>query len=75
MVVTHTGTTDTGTNIVADDVFLSVYGVITTTVTQQGAYQTGVTGAGDSQYIQLVVTPTVPNQDVTVRVSWQALTI
>ena len=75
MVVTHTGTTDTGTNIVANDVFLSVYGIVTTTATQQGAYQTGVTGAGDSQYIQLVITPTVADKDVTVRVSWQALTI
>ena len=78
MVVTHTGTTNTGTNIIADNVFLSVYGVVTSggaNPTQQGAYQTGVTGAGDSQYIQLVVTPTVANRAVTVRVSWQALTI
>ena len=75
MVVTHTGTTTSGTNIVTGDVYLSVYGVVTSSATQQGAYQTGVTGAGDSQYIQLVVTPTVANKDVTVRVSWQALTI
>jgi hypothetical protein len=75
MVVTHTGTTTSGTNIVAGDVYLSVYGVVTSSATQQGAYQTGVTGAGDSQYIQLVVTPTVDDKDVTVRVSWQALTI
>ena len=75
MVVTHSGTTNTGTNIVTGDVYLSVYGVVTSSATQQGAYQTGVTGAGDSQYIQLVVTPTVANKDVTVRVSWQALTI
>ena len=75
MVVTHTGTTNTGTNIVTGDVYLSVYGIVTSSATQQGAYQTGVTGAGDSQYIQLVVTPTVANKDVTVRVSWQALTI
>jgi len=75
MVVTHTGTTNTGTDIATENVFLSVYGVVTTTGTRQGAYQTGVTGSGDSQYIQLVVTPTVANQDVTVRVSWQALTI
>ncbi len=75
MVVTHTGTTTSGTDIVTGDVYLSVYGVVTSSATQQGAYQTGVTGAGDSQYIQLVVTPTVANKDVTVRVSWQALTI
>ena len=75
MVVTHTGTTNTATDIAAGDVYLSVYGVVTSSGTQQGAYQTGVTGTGDSQYIQLVVTPTVANQDVTVRVSWQALTI
>ena len=75
MVVTHTGTTTSGTNIVTGDVYLSVYGVVTSSATQQGAYQTGVTGAGDSQYIQLVVTPTVANKDVAVRVSWQALTI
>jgi hypothetical protein len=75
MVLTHSGTTTAGTNIVADDVFLSVYGIVTSSTTKQGAYQGVVTGAGTSQYIQLQVTPTVADKSVTVRVSWQALTI
>ena len=75
MVLTHSGTTTAGTNIVADNVFLSVYGIVTSSTTKQGAYQGVVTGAGISQYIQLQVTPTVANKSVTVRVSWQALTI
>ena len=75
MVLTHSGTTTAGTNIVADNVFLSVYGIVTSSTTKQGAYQGVVTGAGTSQYIQLQVTPTVADKSVTVRVSWQALTI
>jgi len=71
MVVTHDGRSDTD----ATTAFLNTYGVVTSVGSQQGAYQIGVTGSSGSQNIQLQVTPTETNKDVTVRVSWQALTI
>jgi hypothetical protein len=75
MVLTHSGTTNAAADIIADDVFLSVYGTVTTVTAKQGVYQGVVTGSGNSQYIQLQVTPTIADKSVTVRVSWQALTI
>jgi len=71
MVVTHDGRSDTD----ATTAFLNTYGVVTSVGSQQGAYQIGVTGSSGSQNIQLQVTPTETSKDVTVRVSWQALTI
>ena len=71
MVVTHNGTSSAD----ATDAFLSTYGIVTSNATQQGAYQILVTGSAGSKNIQLQVTPTVPDKSVTVRVSWQALTI
>lgn len=71
MVVTHDGRSDTD----ATTAFLNTYGVVTSVGSQQGVYQIGVTGSSGSQNIQLQVTPTETNKDVTVRVSWQALTI
>ena len=75
MVLTHSGTTNAAADIIADNVFLSVYGTVTTVTAKQGVYQGVVTGSGNSQYIQLQVTPTIADKSVTVRVSWQALTI
>jgi len=74
MVMTHSGTAS-GSDIADDDVFVSVYGVVTTSSTQQGTYSASQTGSGANQYIQLKVTPTVNSKDIDVRVSWQALTI
>ena len=74
MVMTHSGTAS-GSDIADDDVFVSVYGVVTSSSTQQGTYSASQTGSGANQYIQLKVTPTVNSKDIDVRVSWQALTI
>ena len=74
MVMTHSGTAS-GSDIADGDVFVSVYGVVTTSSTQQGTYSASQTGSGANQYIQLKVTPTVNSKDIDVRVSWQALTI
>ena len=74
MVLTHDGTS-TGD---ASNAFLNAYGIVTSgggTPTQQGTYQVGLTGSGGSKNIQLQVTPTLASKNVTVRVSWQALTI
>ena len=71
MVVTHDGTSGAD----ASNAYLTVYGVVTSSATQQGTYTVGTTGSGASQYIQLQVTPTVAGKDIDVRVSWQALTI
>ena len=71
MVVTHNGLDDTD----ATAAYLNTYGIVTSDNTQQGAYQVGVSGSSGSKNIQLQVTPTVDSKDVTVRVSWQALTI
>ena len=71
MIVTHDGRDDTD----ATAAFLNTYGIVTSTLVQQGAYQIGVTGSAGSKNIQLQVTPTIADVAVTVRVSWQALTI
>jgi hypothetical protein len=71
MVITHNGTDIAD----ATDAFLNTYGVVTSSTVQQGAYQILVTGSAGSKNIQLQVTPTVADKSVTVRVSWQALTI
>jgi len=71
MVVTHNG----ASNADATAAFLSTYGIVTSDTTQQGTYQVGLTGSGATQKVQLQVTPTDDGDDVTVRVTWQALEI
>ncbi|MHA2085938.1 MAG: hypothetical protein ACXABD_19515, partial [Candidatus Thorarchaeota archaeon] len=71
MVVTHDGT-DQGD---ASAAYLNTYGIVTSNATQQGTYDITLDGVSSNQNIQLQVTPTGDGRTLTVRVSWQALTI
>lgn len=71
MVVTHDGTDSTD----ASAAYLNTYGVVTSNATQQGTYDITLDGVSNNQNIQLQVTPTGSGKTLTVRVSWQALTI
>lgn len=71
MVVTHDGTDLTD----ASAAYLNTYGVVTSNATQQGTYDITLDGVSNNQNIQLQVTPTGSGKTLTVRVSWQALTI
>jgi len=71
MVVTHDGTTSAD----ASAAFLNTYGIVTSNATQQATYDITLSGVSNNQNIQLQVTPTGTNKTLTVRVSWQALTI
>jgi hypothetical protein len=71
MVVTHDGTDSAD----ASAAYLNTYGVVTSNATQQGTYDITLDGVSNNQNIQLQVTPTGSGKTLTVRVSWQALTI
>jgi hypothetical protein len=71
MVVTHNGTDGAD----ATAAFLNTYGIVTSDATQQGTYDITLSGVSNNQNIQLQVTPTGSGKTLTVRVSWQALTI
>lgn len=71
MVVTHNGTDSAD----ATAAFLNTYGIVTSDATQQGTYDITLSGVSNNQNIQLQVTPTGSGKTLTVRVSWQALTI
>ena len=71
MVVTHNGKDDTDSTAA----YLAVYGVTTSSATQQGTYGVDTVGSAGSKNIELRVIPAVDSKAVTVRVSWQALTI
>ena len=71
MVVTHDGTDSAD----ASAAYLNTYGIVTSNATQQGTYDITLDGVSNNQNIQLQVTPTGSGKTLTVRVSWQALTI
>lgn len=68
MVITHNGRSDAA----ATEAYLTTYGVVTSGGgTLQGSYNASIVSGN----VELQVTPTVSSDDITVRVSWQALTI
>lgn len=67
MVVTHNGTS----TVTATGAFLTIYGVVTTDGVLQGNYNATI----NSGNVELQVTPAVSSKDVSVAVSWQAMTI
>jgi|10_taG_2_1085330.scaffolds.fasta_scaffold02082_2 hypothetical protein len=68
MVITHNGRS----NAAATEAYLTTYGVVTSGGgTLQGAYNVAIVSGN----VELQVTPTVSSDDITVRVSWQAMTI
>ena len=68
MVITHNGRS----NAAATEAYLTTYGVVTSGGgTLQGAYNVAIVSGN----VELQVTPTVGSDDITVRVSWQAMTI
>jgi hypothetical protein len=71
MVVTHNGTDLAD----ASAAYLNTYGIVTSNATQQATYDITLSGVSNNQNIQLQVTPTGSGKALTVRVSWQALTI
>ena len=68
MVITHNGRSDAA----ATEAYLTTYGVVTSGGgTLQGSYNAAIVSGN----VELQVTPTVSSDDITVRVSWQAMTI
>ena len=68
MVITHNGRSDAA----ATEAYLTTYGVVTSGGgTLQGSYNAAIVSGN----VELQVTPTVSSDNITVRVSWQALTI
>jgi hypothetical protein len=67
MVITHNGRSDA----IATEAYLTTYGVVTSGGgTLQGSYNAAIVSGN----VELQVTPTVASDNITVRVSWQALT-